>query len=250
MITRNNTKQHTMMAKLLLISIGLLMSFTVFAVQPTTTYATQQALNTEISNRAAADTAEATARLAADNAEAISRQAADSAMQSQINTLNNAINGGILFYIIGDIGPAGGIVFYVAPGGLHGLEAAPQDQDSGAGAAWGCLGTDLTGAYATAVGTGAQNTVDILAGCNVAGIAARLADNYSSNGYTDWYLPSKDELNLLWQQKTVVGGFASGNYWSSTEINSNVAWYQVFNDGLQDGNLKNGTFRVRAVRAF
>lgn len=151
-------------------------------------------------------------------------------------------------YAIGDTGPAGGIVFYITGVGLHGLEAAPADQSSGA--AWGCYGTLIAGADGTAVGTGAQNTADILAGCSESGIAARIADAYTLNGYDDWFLPSKDELNFLYLQKAVVGGFAVGGYWSSTENVSSHAWSQIFGDGYQYNTNKNGTLRVRAVRAF
>ncbi len=84
-------------------------------------------------------------------------------------------------YAIGDAGPAGGIVFYITPGsgGLHGLEAASTDQDGGSGVPWGCYGTEITGADGIAVGTGAQNTSDILAGCSEVGTAAKLADAYA-----------------------------------------------------------------------
>jgi len=154
-----------------------------------------------------------------------------------------------VFYI-GDNGPAGGKVFYLTDNtGLHGLEAAPADQSSGV--VWGCDGSIINGADGTAVGTGAANTADIVAGCAEANTAAKIADAYALNGYTDWYLPSKDELNLLYQQKTVVGGFANSNYWSSSESSGNFAWYQgFFRHGLQDYYSKNGTLPVRAVRAF
>jgi hypothetical protein len=151
-------------------------------------------------------------------------------------------------YAIGDTGPAGGIVFYVYAGGLHGLEAAPADQSMDA--LWGCYGTVIAGADGTAVGTGAQNTADILAGCPGSGEAAEIADDYTLNGYDDWFLPSKDELNLLYQQKDVVGGFAVDLYWSSTESNSGLAWAQFFLNGNQYDYDKDSTERVRAVRAF
>ena len=147
---------------------------------------------------------------------------------------------------IGDNGPAGGKVFYVTDAGLHGLEAAPADQSSGA--AWGCYGFSLSGADGTAVGTGAANTADIVAGC--ADTAAKIADAYALNGYTDWYLPSIDELNLLYQQKTVVGGFANDFYWSSSEHDSHYAWSQHFYYSNQDYYYKDLTLPVRAVRAF
>jgi len=151
-------------------------------------------------------------------------------------------------YAIGDTGPAGGIVFYITDGGLHGLEAAPADQSSGA--AWGCYGTNIAGADGTAVGTGAQNTADIVAVCFDSGIAAKIAHNYTLNGYNNWFLPSKGELNLLYLQKVVVGGIAGDGYWSSSERSIYFAWYLSLDDGGQYGYLKDDLLRVRAVRAF
>ena len=152
-------------------------------------------------------------------------------------------------YEIGDTGPAGGIVFYLTEGGLHGLEVAPADQGA---VEWGCYGTLLTGAVGTAIGTGAQNTADILAGCtDGTSEAATLADAFSLNGYADWFLPSKDELNQLYLMKDVVGGFfASDFYWSSSQSSSNFATVQLFIDGNQFHSDKVNAYRVRAVRAF
>lgn len=159
-------------------------------------------------------------------------------------------------YAIGDTGPAGGIVFYVTDGGLHGLEAAPEDQynlanpGQGGHPAWGCI-YDVAFATGTAVGTGAQNTANMLNYCAEAGSAARVAHGYALNNYDGWFLPSKDELNLLYQQKAVVGGIFSDTYWSSTEIDNVYAWYQNFNDGSQaHANGKDLFLGVRAIRAF
>ena len=160
-----------------------------------------------------------------------------------------SISFGPVLYAIGDTGPAGGVVFHITDGGLHGLEAAPEDQSFEA--QWGCNGTEITGADGTAVGTGAQNTADILAGCSTSGIAARVADAYSLGGYDDWYLPSKEELNLLYQQRAFMGGFTNDYYWSSTEANfSNSAWMQYFFLDFQDFVPKDNAMGVRAVRAF
>jgi hypothetical protein len=151
---------------------------------------------------------------------------------------------------IGDTGPAGGKVFYLTDAtGKHGLEAAPADQSS---VQWGCYGTSISGADGTAVGTGAANTADIVAGCAEANTAAKITDAYVLNGYTDWYLPSQDELNLLYQQKTVVGGFANNTYLSSSEFNSTYAWIQNFVSGVQGfyGNKNDGALSVRAIRTF
>ena len=150
-------------------------------------------------------------------------------------------------YAIGDTGPAGGIVFYVTDGGAHGLEAAASDLTT---AEWGCFTDNITGADGTAVGTGAQNTADVLAGCDTPGIVARLADAYSLNGYADWFLPSKDALDELYENNAVVGGFASSIYWSSSEFNNLNAWYQVFADGFQANGNKDNASGGRAVRAF
>jgi len=168
--------------------------------------------------------------------------------QNQINALQAQLATFPNFYSIGGNGPAGGIVFHVTDAGTHGLEVAPNDQGA---AQWGCIGQSITGADGTAIGTGAQNTTDILAGCNAADIAAQLATEYVwPNGQTDGYLPSKDELNVLYQQKAVVGDFAYGYYWSSSEYDITNARCQNFNDGYQNLCYKYGPYRVRVVRAF
>ena len=149
-------------------------------------------------------------------------------------------------YAIGGTGPAGGIVFYVTDGGLHGLEAAPVDQAS---ARWGCSDTYL-GATGVAIGTGAQNTTAIIAGCATSGIAARVAHDYSLNGFDDWFLPSKDELYQLYLRMDDVGVSPSAIYWSSSEFNIDGAWVQYFGNGGQFIYFKFGTEGVRAVRAF
>ena len=83
-----------------------------------------------------------------------------------------------------------------------------------------------------------------------ASYAAGLARAYSSGGYGDWYLPSKDELNKLYLNRLAIGGFASAGYWSSSESDPHSAWGQGFGDGYQANDGKRATGRVRAVRAF
>ena len=149
----------------------------------------------------------------------------------------------------------GGIIFYLDGSG-GGLIAAPTDQSSGA--EWGCDGTIISGADGTAIGTGAQNTIDIEAGCSTAGTAADICANLVLSGYTDWFLPSKDELNLMYQNIGQgnalglgnVGGFAGAYYWSSTEYNTTNAYYFYFYNGYAYYSSKNSTYSVRAVRAF
>jgi len=131
----------------------------------------------------------------------------------------------------------------------HGLIAAPDDQSFTA--TWGCAGTLISGADGTAIGTGNQNTIDIMAGCSTAGIAARLCGDLVLGVYDDWYLPSQDELNKLYINKVAIGGFQPAVYWSSTELEIDYAAAQYFNNGAQATSFKgNTTYCVRAVRAF
>ncbi|MEI6628059.1 MAG: DUF1566 domain-containing protein, partial [Alphaproteobacteria bacterium] len=154
-------------------------------------------------------------------------------------------------YNIGDTGPAGGKVFYVSDDeGSHGLEAAPADINNGDGYVWGMYGTSISGAQGTVIGTGAANTSAIVIICSEANTAAKMAYAYTLNGYSDWFLPSKDELNLLYLQKDVVGGFSDYCYWSSSEVDTQGTWNQGFKYGYQSIDYKNVTYAVRAVRAF
>ncbi len=143
----------------------------------------------------------------------------------------------------------GGIIFYIDGTGNHGLIAAPGDQSTRA--EWGCSGTSIRGT-STAFGTGQANTTRIVNRCTEAGRAASICNDLVAGGYDDWFLPSKDELELMYAQKTVVGGFAKRNYWSSSEDSANSAWVQFFGDGDQytHGFHKYSIYNVRAVRAF
>ena len=142
----------------------------------------------------------------------------------------------------------GGIIFYIDGTGNHGLISASSDQS--AGAPWGCYNGTLISGTLTAIGTGQANTTLIVNGCSEAGIAARICNDLVLNGYGDWFLPSKDELNLMYAQQTAIGGFGNKNYWSSSEYNVNNAWVQYFNNGAQSYYIKANTFYVRAVRVF
>ena len=120
---------------------------------------------------------------------------------------------------VGDKGPAGGIVFYVTPDGYHGMEAATPAIKGGT---WGCSGT-LLGATNTGIGQGAPNTQLIVAKCKDKDTAPQIADSFVMNGFSDWFLPSKDEMELL------MPFVKTGNidyYWTSTELTSNdvIAW--------------------------
>lgn len=151
-------------------------------------------------------------------------------------------------------GPSGGLIFY-DKGSYSGtpswryLEAAPSDQSTGI--QWGGQFTE-TGATATAIGTGQANTTTIV-GILGTGIsyAARTCDELVLGGYSDWFLPSKDELNKMYTELKLygVGGFGD-TYYSSSEYNSMNAWYQSFGSGNQNYVAKSTTYSVRAARAF
>ncbi|TAL41208.1 MAG: DUF1566 domain-containing protein, partial [Methylovulum sp.] len=161
----------------------------------------------------------------------------------------------------------GGIIFYVDKSGEHGLIAAPKDlTDSSGNAAyieWWNGSYTNTGAKATAVGTGQANTTAIVVSSQGAdSYAAKLCDDLVIGKYSDWYLPSKDELNLMYNNigqgattpLTNIGKFASYYYWSSSEdtgINGwGNAWGQDFDHGSQVYFSVNNTVFVRAIRSF
>jgi len=80
--------------------------------------------------------------------------------------------------------------------------------------------------------------------------AKKACDDLNENGYSDWHLPSKEELNKLYLNRSAVGGFSANYYWSSTEYSAYHAWGQDFYSGHQHHNYKNDKLCVRAVRAF
>ncbi|NRB42140.1 MAG: hypothetical protein HRU20_27335 [Pseudomonadales bacterium] len=165
------------------------------------------------------------------------------------NNCDGYIDGIGINYVVGAEGPATGIVFYITDDGLHGLEAAPADLNGSTGMAWGCKGLAITGADASGIGAGAQNTVDILAECNDAGTAAKLANAYLLNGYNDWFLPSFNELIQMYGQRNIVGGFSDSSYWSSTEDGKDSTYTFGANSGVAV-TLKSVSRRARAIRSF
>jgi len=120
----------------------------------------------------------------------------------------------------------GGIVFFVDGTGEHGLIAAKED---------------LRG-HSSGGQEGRFVWLDAKAACH----------DFVSNGYSDWFLPNKEQLNQLYLRKGVVGGFAdySTGYWSSSESSVTNAWLQLFVNGYQSHSNKGYVSRVRAVRAF
>ena len=206
---------------------------------------------------------------------------------------------------LGTFGPGGGLVFLIFGGRTY--EMAPKTWGAAStdmGQAWtttavkcytaggttanqNCQTNNLypetvpleqnirTGA-SRPVGMGEENTNAIIARMNdgivtePAGYAAGLARGYTNNGLTDWFLPSRDELNAMCNYSrnpttpptgTCTGtqnatfatgafGFAADFYWSSSQGDASGAWYLSFVNGIQNFANKNFTDRVRPVRAF
>lgn len=140
------------------------------------------------------------------------REAGDAVLQGQIDELQTQVDDlAPATHTVGDTLPDGSIVFWVDETGQHGLTTWPTDDASG-------------------------NWYE----------AKMIADDHGPG----WRLPTKHELDLLFLQKDVVGGFASFYYWSSTEVDATTVWDRNFGNGFQDTNDKNGADNVRAVRAF
>ena len=164
-------------------------------------------------------------------------------------------------YALRDIGPAGGYIFYDKGSysdGWRYLEAAPASTEWvgkkwDSAITWAESSGIRIGGTGAGIGKGQSNTTKIIGmlGTGLTSVA-KLCDDLVYGGYSDWFLPSKDELYLMYTNlgRFRVGGFVDGYYWSSSEYNANYAWGQYFNYGDQYYYNKYYTIRVRAVRAF
>jgi hypothetical protein len=158
---------------------------------------------------------------------------------------------------LGSIGPGGGKLFYYSAAGFtmadnnqvcHYLEAAPSNMPRRIWVSTSTAGGVSTG---TGIGAGRKNTALILA-VDTEAPAAKACNEYSNGGYTDWFLPSRDELNVLYTNRTTMGNMWITNryYWSSSQGNYVDAWLQDFSYGGQGEEQKFNYGYVRAVRAF
>ena len=185
-------------------------------------------------------------------------------------------------YQVGDIGPAGGYIFYDCDAdnstgnadglmssicGWRYLEAAPQDLGGGCFGYYRTDKTNIKVGTGTAIGTGKSNTRALVkamgkttytksSGTLTDSYAAKMCDTYSITYhgvvYDDWFLPSKDELNLLYEvlQLNGLGNFSKNAYWSSSEYNQNNAWLQYFYSGYDYCYVRSNRHSIRAIRSF
>ena len=167
----------------------------------------------------------------------------------------NATGTNVVPYVVGQAALGGVIAYILQPGDpgykdnlQQGYVAAASDQ---AASVWGCSATS-TGATAQALGTGQANTGTILANCADRPIAASVAAAVTDGGYTDWYLPSLEELRRLYANRALIGGFNTTGvlYWSSSEQSSTLSFTVSFSNGTTFSRAKTESNRVRAIRSF
>ena len=181
---------------------------------------------------------------------------------SWVDMVGNA-PAGVYTPIIGEAYQGGKVAYILVSGDPgydattpHGLIAATSDQSTAIQWCNNCAFNNgpSIGATGAAIGTGLTNTNTIIAsqGPTSTSYAAGLARAYAGGGYTDWYLPSKEELNKLYLNKTLIGGFQTV-YWSSTEEASyqySYAFGQQFYNGQHASYNKWAAYYVRAIRSF
>jgi hypothetical protein len=150
----------------------------------------------------------------------------------------------------------GGIVIYIYQAGepnyvaneTHGLVADKEDISTGI--QWGCEGKIFTTNNNNLIGMGKSNTSHIIDVCTDENTAAQICNTHVSNNYDDWFLPSRDELNLFYLNRSIIGGFGDAFYWSSSEYSDIKTHMQYLTTGVQYYGGKRATGRVRAIREF
>ncbi|MCR9015418.1 DUF1566 domain-containing protein [Aquiflexum gelatinilyticum] len=162
-------------------------------------------------------------------------------------------------YVIGQE-YGGGIIAYLLKSGdrgfdpnvVHGLIVAMEDQSSGIEFDFNCWNEGGSYAYFTRIGFGFENTNVVLNNCAERPIAVSITRNYEGGGFSDWFLPSLEELKQLYVNRKAIGGFGDSDYWSSStyDAKKETAWYVNFSNGEESVEFRNERKRVRAIRAF
>jgi len=187
-------------------------------------------------------------------------------------TTTNAADSGVVtaafpatVYALGDTGPGGGKIFYYSEAGFdvddgegkvtvcHYLEAAPDDMPTVLTWASSEYSNINIPGMERGIGKGRENMALILATDAAAPAAKACKDYQGPNNLTDWFLPSQDELNELYKNRTSLGNIVeTGSYWSSNQAISydDYAWNQDFSSGRTYNTFKKYAYNVRAIRAF
>ena len=148
----------------------------------------------------------------------------------------------------------GGIIFYIDETGLSGFIASCNDLSDFQ--PWGCVGLSVFNSDNSAFGLGYSNSISITNNCSQSPNAAEQALSYEIDGYSDWFLPSADELYLVYEkigQGSAIGNIAnlaSSAYWSSSEDGNNNAWSLSFGSGNWYNHPKGQYWRARPIRSF
>lgn len=185
------------------------------------------------------------------------------AASSEIRNLTIESGAFTIFLNVGDTGPGGGKIFYRASTPFACgptlattctyLEAAPLSGTNAwtdATYSWSGNTSVAIGTTATAIGTGYKNTLAMIAQSSTTLKAGTISQAYRGpNNLTDWYLPSKDELNQIYIERVIIGGSGS-SYWSSSEISATNSSIQSLGSGQQSDFSKSANFLVRPIRAF
>lgn len=168
----------------------------------------------------------------------------DSSSSATGTKIGAEYQGGIIFYIFKSGDPG-----YVS-GEVHGLIVYAQELSNNR--QWGCSSYEF-GNLSTAIGGGKSNTTLVANTCQAVDIATKICENFEHAGYTDWYLPSRDELYAVYDnlKPLGLGNFSNIKYWSSSESNTyNTVEVMVLSSGYKTIQSKNNTARVRPIRAF
>jgi hypothetical protein len=166
-------------------------------------------------------------------------------------------------YALGSTGPGGGKIFYISAAPfscgptlnawcsyLEAATSAASPAWTDATYAWSGTTNTSIGTTATGIGTGYKNTLAMISQSSTALKAGTIARAYTGGGLTDWYLPSKDDLNELYSSRASIGGFLGTYYWSSSESSTGNAWLQDWSSFNQSASSKSGSNHVRPIRSF
>ncbi|MGA1670246.1 MAG: beta strand repeat-containing protein, partial [Candidatus Nanopelagicaceae bacterium] len=175
--------------------------------------------------------------------------AVDTVTYTYASTSGTCAQGGTC--VVGDIGPGGGKIFYVASSpewwGQY-LEAAPSDLTSNSWCASGFGSSSTFRGTSSAIGDGKLNSVITASNCS--GGALGDSRNNASGGRSDWYLPSSGELAQMYAQRTLLGLDGIATYWSSNPVETTLAVAFDMSAGTTSNASRAMTYAIRPIRAF